>query len=197
MTIAKYIIMMLEIIDLQIAKENMINYKFITKEEFTPLFRKYRPEIFQNNNDTDISSLYTEAEKEKTSELDKMHSSQYRLHLTVWDDEKLIGWSWGYQINGLEFYMCNSAVFPDYRRKGIYTELVKKIVNKAQDDGFQEITSKHHPDNNSVIIPKLKAGFVIQGFEINPRFGLLVKLICYKSKEILNVHNQRTGSKKI
>ena len=174
----------------------MINYKFISKDEFLPLFKQYRLEIFQNNNDIDLNSLYTTIEKERTSELDKMCSTQYRLYLTVWDNNKLIGWSWGFQITGIEFYMCNSAVFPEYRRKGIYTELIKKVISKAQEDGFQEITSKHHPDNNAVIIPKLKAGFIIQGFEINPRFGLLVNLIFYKSKEILNIHNQRTGFKK-
>lgn len=174
----------------------MIDYKFISKDEFVPLFRKYRPELFQDNNDIDINSLYSESEKEKINELDKMCTTQYRIYLTVWDDEKLIGRSQGFQKSGTEFYMCNSAVFPDYRRKGIYSEIVKKIIIKAQEDGFQEITSKHHPDNNAVIIPKLKAGFVIQGFEINPRFGLLVNLICYKSDSILKVHNQRTGSKK-
>ena len=126
-----------------------------------------------------------------------MCATQYRIYLTAWEDEKLVGWSWGFQNSGLEFYMCNSAVFPEHRRKGIYTELIKKVLNKAQEDGFQEITSKHHPDNNSVIIPKLKSGFIIQGFETNPRFGLLVKLIYYKSAAILNVHNHRTGFKKM
>lgn len=174
----------------------MINYKFATKEEFIPLYRQYRPELFPEVNDIDINALYTESEKELIAGLDKMCTTEYRLYLTAWDDEKFIGWSWGFQKSGLEFYMCNSAVFPEYRRKGIYTDIMEKVVAKAQEDGFQEITSKHHPDNNSVIIPKLKSGFVIQGFEINPRFGLLVNLIRYKSDKVLGIHNQRVGSKK-
>lgn len=174
----------------------MIHYKIVTKDEYIPLFRKYRPEIFQDNIDVDINALYSESEKDKIAELDKMCTTQYRIYLTVWNDEDLIGWSWGFQKSGTEFYMCNSAVFLDYRRKGIYSELIRRVVTKAQEDGFQEITSKHHPDNNAVIIPKLKAGFVIQGFEINPRFGMLVNLICYKSNNVLKIHNQRTGFKK-
>lgn len=174
----------------------MIEYKFISKDEFVPLFKKFRPEIFKENNDIDTYALYTESEKEKITELDQMCTTQYRLYLTAWESEQLVGWSWGFQKSGLEFYMCNSAVFPEYRRKGIYSELIQRVILKAQEDGFQEITSKHHPDNNAVIIPKLKAGFVIQGFEINPRFGLLVTLIFYKSKAMLNIHNQRTGFKK-
>lgn len=174
----------------------MIDYKFINKEEFVPLFRQYRPELFQDNNDVDINSFYSESEKEKISELDKMCTTQYRLYLTAWENGKLVGWSWGLQINGMEFYMCNSAVFPEHRRKGIYTKMMNKVVHKAQEDGFLEITSKHHADNNSVIIPKLKVGFVIKGFEITPRFGLMIILVCYKSDNILKVHNQRTGFKK-
>lgn len=174
----------------------MINYKFITKEEFVPLFKQYRPELFEDNNDVDINSFFSELEKEKITTLDKMCTTQYRLYLTAWENEKLVAWSWGFQISGMEFYMCNSAVFPEYRRKGVYTELMNKVVEKAQEDGFQEITSKHHADNNAVIIPKLKVGFVIKGFEINPRFGLMVNLVYYKSESILKVHNQRTGLKK-
>ena len=175
----------------------MINYKFISKEDFIPLFRIYRPEIFKDNNDIDINSFYTQAEKEKTVELDKFSVDQYKTYLTAWDEEKLVGWCWGFQVNAIEFYMCNSAVFPEYRRNGIYTELIKRLITKVQEDGFQEITSKHHPDNNAVIIPKLKAGFIIQGFEINPRFGLLVKLVIYKKTEVLGAHHQRTGFKRM
>lgn len=168
----------------------------MTKAEFIPLYSQYRPELFEDNNNVDLNSFFSESEKEKISTLDKMCTSEYRLYLTAWENEKLVGWSWGYQISSMEFYMCNSAVFPEYRRKGIYTELMNKIVDKAQEDGFQEITSKHHADNNSVIIPKLKVGFVIKGLEVNPRFGLIVNLIYYKSDKVLKVHNQRTGLKK-
>lgn len=174
----------------------MIDYKFTTKEEFVPLFRKYRPEIFGENNDIDLSALYTDEEKETMQHLDKMCTTEYRIYLTAWDGEALIGWSWGFQISGVEFYMCNSAVFPQFRRQGIYSEMVSRVLEKAQRDGFQEITSKHHADNNSVIIPKLKAGFVIKGFEIHPRFGLLLNLIHYKNEKIQHVHHQRTGFKK-
>lgn len=174
----------------------MITYKFISKDEFIPLFRQYRPEIFVDNHDVDLSALFSEEEKTTIQRLEKMCTTEYRLYLTAWDDNKLVGWSWGFQISGVEFYMCNSAVFPSYRRQGIYSEMMNIIVNKAKDDGFQEITSKHHADNNSVIIPKLKSGFLIRGFEVNARFGLLVNLIYYQNEKIKNVHQMRIGSKK-
>jgi hypothetical protein len=41
------------------------------------------------------------------------------------------------------------------------------------------MTSRHRADNNAVIVPKLRAGWVIAGFEVAPRFGLLVHLRRY------------------
>jgi ribosomal protein S18 acetylase RimI-like enzyme len=174
----------------------MIDFKFLSREEFFPLFNKLRPQLFKDNHDIDIFRFLSEEDKDKIAKLEKLSSNQYGLYLTAWDGEQLIGWSWGFQKNAIEFYMCNSAVIPEYRRQGIYTKLIEQIVKRAQDDGFQEITSKHHADNNAVIIPKLKLDFVIQGFEVNPRFGVLVNLVCYKNSSILNVHHQRTGYRK-
>jgi hypothetical protein len=74
---------------------------------------------------------------------------------------------------------------------------MKLILEKASADGFKEITSKHHAGNNAVLIPKLKAGFVIQGFEINPRFGIMVNLVRYTNSSILNIYHQRTGFRKL
>jgi ribosomal protein S18 acetylase RimI-like enzyme len=174
----------------------MIEYKFLTKEEFLPILKTYRSIVFTENNDIHLEDFYTEEEAKRQSELSALCSTQYRIYLTAWDKEKIAGWSWGYQVDGKEFYMCNSAVMPEYRRSGIYTELLNRVITKATHDGFMEITSKHHADNNAVIIPKLKHGFVIKGFEINPRFGLMLNLVRYKNSDILHVHNQRTGFKK-
>lgn len=174
----------------------MITYKFLERSEFLPLLNEYRPKLFVDSASIDLEALYSESENDKSKILAATFSTAYRLHLTAWKEEQFIGWSFGYQKNGDEFYMCNSAVLPEFRRQKIYSELMNKIVAKAVQDGFKEITSKHHADNNAVIIPKLKAGFVIQGFEINPRFGLMINLICYSNPSILDVHRQRTGFKK-
>lgn len=50
------------------------------------------------------------------------------------------------------------------------------ILVQLKNDGFQVVVSRHNLTNNAVIIPKLKAGFVISGFEVDDRFGTLVKL---------------------
>ncbi len=173
-----------------------IDYRFLTKEEFIPLLNTYRPIVFHENNSIHLEEFYSEVEKQKTEHLNSLWSSQYRIYLTAWEGEQLVGWSWGFQKSGHEFYMCNSAVLPEYRKRKIYSTLLDKVVEKATQDGFQEINSKHHADNNSVIIPKLKKGFVVQGFEINPRFGLMLTLVFYTNAKVQHAHHQRTGYKK-
>lgn len=176
----------------------MFEFKFITREEFWPLFEKYRPILFEDNAEINTTELYSEIENEKSKQLHKICSNENKifLYLTAWHDNKLAGWSYGLQINNKEFYMYNSAVFPEYRRQKLYTELMNRVVEKAFTEGFQEINSRHITDNNAVLIPKLKAGFVIKGFEINPRFGILVNLVLYKNPAILEIHHKRTGFKK-
>jgi hypothetical protein len=65
------------------------------------------------------------------------------------------------------------------------------------DLGFQRIYSRHKMSNNAVIIPKLKAGFVITGFEVAMMyFGNLVELSYYtnpRRRELLEV---RTGMRR-
>ncbi len=78
-----------------------------------------------------------------------------------------------------ELYMMNSAVLPKYRRQGHYKRLMFKVMERAKELGFQQISSLHLASNNDVIIPKLQAGFNITGMEISDQFGVFVKLAYY------------------
>jgi L-amino acid N-acyltransferase YncA len=75
--------------------------------------------------------------------------------------------------------MCNSAVFPEHRKKGLYTALMKATLEVVTEMGFQRIYSRHTATNNAVIIPKLKAGFHMTHFELSDTFGVLVHLTYY------------------
>ncbi len=57
--------------------------------------------------------------------------------------------------------------------------MLPKILQILKKQGFQKVTSRHSVTNNNVIVPKLKAGFVITGFEISEVFGLLIILTYY------------------
>lgn len=171
------------------------SFHFLTPEEFFPFFRENRPNVFVGEFNFAIETVMTEMEKEKVRNMPKMENIQ-RYQLVAKDGDKIIGWSFGQQKSYDDFYMINSAVFPEYRRQGVYTELMRLAVKHITDLGFQRIYSRHKMSNNAVIIPKLKAGFVITGFEVADVFGNLVELSYYtnpRRRELLEV---RTGMRR-
>ena len=72
--------------------------------------------------------------------------------------------------------MIVSVILPEYRGPGVYTALLPKVVKMVQAEGFQLIYSWHQSDNPAVLVPELKAGFVISGFRMFDRYRLLVQL---------------------
>lgn len=172
-----------------------ITYHFLSPEEFFPFFFENRPNVFVGEFNFATHSLMTETEKEKARNMPRMENIQH-YQLVAKDGDKIIGWSFGQQKSYDDFYMINSAVFPEYRRKGIYTKLMELAMEHITELGFQRIYSRHKMSNNAIIIPKLKAGFVITGFEVNDVFGNLVELSYYtnpRRRELLEV---RTGMRR-
>jgi RimJ/RimL family protein N-acetyltransferase len=79
--------------------------------------------------------------------------------------------------------MCNTALHPVHRGKGLYTRILELVVRMAREKGFQLVTSKHYASNNAVIVPKLKAGFIITGMALDEKYGLMVHLTKYLHPE--------------
>jgi len=124
-------------------------------------------------------------------------SGIHRYYLVAQMKDEIIGWSFGMQKSAEDYYMINSAVFPEYRHQGIYTQMMKMAVDLVSKLGFQRIYSRHKMSNNHVLIPKLKFGFTITGFEVNDIFGNLVVLSYYTNpvrRELLEI---RIGTKKL
>ena len=89
--------------------------------------------------------------------------------------------------------MANSAVLPDYRRHGIYSELLTACIRLTKEAGFEVIYSLHLSGNNAVIIPKLKAGFVISGMEMLEGAGMMVRLSYFHNEVRREAYSFRTG----
>jgi len=174
-----------------------ITYQFISLSDFNPFFIEARKLLFQTNFDFNVWEVMSDEEKRKTKSLGEVFESIKDYYLVAKENDKIIGWSFGLQKSETEFYMINSAVFPEYRRKGVYTEMLRRAVSHIQDMGFQHIYSRHKMSNNDIIIPKLKYGFVISGMEVNDVFGNLVQLSYYtneKRRELLEI---RMGMRKM
>lgn len=89
--------------------------------------------------------------------------------------------------------MSNSAVLPEHRNKGIYKELLSAILRITKEEGFQAVYSRHIAANNAVIIPKLKAGFLITGMEVMEWAGLMVKMTYYHHQKRRLLYDYRVG----
>jgi len=115
-----------------------------------------------------VADVLTPHEAEAAASLKKAMDSRVFLHFGLFEaQEKMVGWSSSYQLIPSELLMMNSAAFPEYRRQGHYSTMIKKTLERAAELGFQTVSSKHVCTNNSVIIAKLKAGFKLTGFEIS------------------------------
>jgi ribosomal protein S18 acetylase RimI-like enzyme len=166
----------------------------MTADDFRPLWNIHRDTIFSEDHSYRFWDLMDEKELEKTNELRKHVSNKIEIRLGLFDSkDKFIGWCWGFQENATTFYMCNSAILPEYRRKGLYTRLLNQMVEELTELGFQLIFSRHCATNNDVIIPKLKAGFLISKMELDDVFGVLIHLHYYPNKKRRKIMDYRSG----
>ncbi len=173
-----------------------IDYEFMEKKAFFEFFNQHRYNIFEADFDFRIENILSDEEKEKRKENWQQYIKPKSYQLVAKTGDKIVGWSFGMQQSPEDFYMVNSAVFPEYRQQGIYTEMMQKGVEKATEMGFQRIFSRHKMSNNAILIPKLKFGFAITGFEVVPRFGTMVVLSYYPNKRRRELLDIRIGSRK-
>ena len=91
----------------------------LSELEFTPLFEKYKKSVFEAMHSYAFREFLNEVELEKIGELGVGLGAPYKLYLAAFDgNNDFVGWSWGTQENSTTYYMVNSAVLPDHRRKG-------------------------------------------------------------------------------
>ncbi len=177
-----------------ISLSNGFELRELSEEEFTPIFEKYAPLYFSNIHQTFmLRDILNEVEKEKLKRLKENMGSPYHLRIAIYKNDNFVGFHWGFQEDFIRFYMCCTAIVPEFRGQGIYTELLPYILKVVSEKGFQEITSFHSPSNNGIIVPKLKAGFVITTMDVSDNFGVLVKLTYYPNKLRNKIMSYRTG----
>lgn len=132
----------------------------------------------------------------KLKEIKNRISSQFTLRLGLLHKDELIGWTDGWQdsIEQDTFFMGASLIVPAFQKKGLYSALVKKVFEITKEEGFQSISSLHIMTNNPVLIAKLKLGFSIYGFEVNTRYGALVRLVYHHNEMKRNALRFRAGA---
>jgi N-acetylglutamate synthase-like GNAT family acetyltransferase len=148
-----------------------ITYEFIEAKIFWDFFQEARKVLFETNFDFDVQAVLSEKEKLKSRELNEVFKPVKDYYIVAKDGDKIIGWSFGIQKSNHDFYMINSAVFKEYRRKGIYTELLHRAVAHIQELGFQFIYSRHKLTNNDMF-----GNLVILGYYANEKRRELLEI---------------------
>ena len=98
------------------------------------------------------------------------------LRIGAFRGDTIVGWTYASPEGASLLYMINSGVALTERKKGIYSELARLVIEHARSQGYAIIVSRHAANNNAVIIAKLKLGFFVSGFEYSEVYGPLVRL---------------------
>lgn len=174
--------------------ENGFVIKEMTSKEFFPLFGKHYDSIFGDDHTFFPETYYSVKEKENLAELKSRMGSYFQLNLGLFSPQnEFVGFSFGAQESEDTFYMMASSVFPLYRKKGLYTALVKEVLRRCKEEGFQKIYGTHCATNNAVLIPKMKLGFVFSKIELSDIFGTIIHLQYYTNPLRRKVLDYRSG----
>lgn len=169
--------------------------RLLTSDEMKPFLSEWQPKVFAG--DSIIFPEYSDAEKEAMKRLQAHMGAPLELCFGVFQGENFAGWHVGNQLRAAEFYMRNSAVLPEYRGRGLYSSMLRIVLNHLLDLGFQEISSRHNTTNNAVIVPKLKQGFVITAMETTDVFGTLVHLRYFANERRRALLDYRVGKSRV
>ena len=165
----------------------------IDPKEFRPAFDELRPRVFADTLSYDPRTIWTEAETEALSRLRSRMGDVFELVLGIYRGEDLVGWSMGWQEDAATYKMVNTGILPEHQGKGIYKAILPRTLEILKQEGFQVVVSYHNATNNAVIVPKLRAGFIISGFEVSDRFGLIVRLAYYFNETRRRIMDVRVG----
>lgn len=173
---------------------NSYTYQEVSEIAFNAFYAQHSDEIYSDIIYLDSKIDLSEQAKKKQKELSELISQRQTFFFFILYKEEVIGWHSGYQISGEEYFMLDSGILKAHQNKGVYQAFLKAVIAFLSQQGYQFISSKHHASNNAVLVPKLKAGFVIQSLEINIDLGIMVKLVYFVNEAARNSYNYRTGS---
>jgi len=162
-------------------------------KEFSKAIDGQIERVFENDLILNVRDILSDLEKNKLKTLNENFKHPYQQHLLILHKGELAGWTWGFQDSRESFYMVNSAILPQHRRRGLYSLLLEVTLEKLIEKGFQRIWSRHNFTNTSIIVPKLKNGFHITGTELSDTFGALIHLTYFTNEIRRKVLDFRAG----
>lgn len=166
----------------------------MTPKEFFPKFSKLYDYFFGQDHTFFPDSYYSVEEKEKLEKLKARLGDLFSVQLGLISPEgDFVGFSFGFQESEETFYMAASAVLPEHQGKGLYSALVRHVIDLTTQAGFQKIYGTHCATNNAVLVPKLKLGFIFSKIELSDMFGTVIHLQYYTNRLRRKVLDYRSG----
>ena len=89
--------------------------------------------MFTSNLRVPTYMIISPEEIENIKRLRQNMGSPFNINLGLFYEDELVGWSYGWQENQETYYMTNSAVLAEHRRKGLYTALLNKTIEIAKE----------------------------------------------------------------
>lgn len=158
-----------------------------------PLFSELSTQIFGRTDIAPFGDSATNSSVSKgTGGCESTHHDSV-IRLGAFEGTQLIGWSCGWFERGAILYMANSAVVPWWRRRGVYSALVSRMIRLATDARCGLVRSRHATFNQPVLVAKLKLGFVITGTEYSEELGLLVRMSYFATEQRRREFEVRAG----
>lgn len=178
---------------MQAQLSDVLTVRPIAKEVYDQFRSIHEPRIFPNRFDINVEPTLSQEERSALQQLASNMGTPFDLRVGFFHDEQLVGWSFGMQISADTFRMVTTGVLPEYQRQGIYSKFLPVLAEHIKERGFQTILSRHYATDNQVIIPKLRFGFLISGFELTEQFGLLLRLSYVFNSTRRKIFHVRSG----
>ena len=170
-------------------------YEAMSRADLQPFIETLRPAVFTETGYLNAGYAYSDAEQAALWRLEDNLAARSVLAIGIFHGDACVGWHIGQQVDRGSFEMTSSGIVPEHRRRGLYRSLIPIVLEHARHEGFQAVVSRHNLTNNAVIIPKLKAGFFISGFNVSDRFGTLVQLSYFFNPLRRKVFDVRVGQR--
>ena len=164
--------------------------KEISAAELKNILKNHHEKLFSNRADSKYVENLSSDEKEKVKSRAVI---RWQLRVALFHNDEPVGWHYGYAAEPDVYYMQNSAVLDSHRNKGLYSKMLASVLEYLKENAFQVVTSLHHPNNPSVIIPKLKLGFVISSMLIHERFRALIEMKYFFDPERKKYFDEQLG----
>ncbi len=156
---------------------NGYRVKSVTHQEYLDACAKLEDQIFGEYFNFNLNQALSEKERQNLKSLQSTMNYNFQLCLGIFTAEnQLVGWQYSAQERVGEVLMKDTGLLPAHQRKGTYKLLLPLVLNIFKEIGFTSVLSYHRVINNSVIVPKLKAGFLINGI-VTDIYGTVVELI--------------------